>query len=287
MRDRVLLVILLLFSTVVTSAKEKSDKMKPRWVTSSLPAPKSPGYIFILAQGSGKSLEEARQMTMVNLTSKLEHERGMVISSYVKIKKTADKNTGAEKNSEFSLEASEEGKQIDLTCRVVDEYWEHNDGIYLVTELFTVNNSSQLEKRNNNDIIRLTTSYGLTPVIYSLIPGVGQFVKGSTLKGSLLLSGTALGATAILLCENQRATYTKKMKEYPQHFDFYRNKKSDWELGRNIAIGATIAVYVFNLIDAAIAPARRQVIVRKNKYNYALSPVIYNEGIGIGFAMNF
>lgn len=288
MNNRILLALIFILLTAnIANGKGKSDRLKPRWMTSSLPVPKSTGYIFILAQGSGQSLEEARQMSIVNLTSKLEHERGIVIDSHVKIEKRSEKNSRPVKNQEFTLEASEKGKQINLTCRVVDEYWESDNGKFLVTELYTVNDNTQPNKGSYSDEITLTTSYGVAPVVYSLIPGVGQFAKGSNLKGSLILGGTALGVAAVILCENQRATYTQKMKERPQHFDFYRNKKSDWETGRNIVIGATAALYLYNLIDAAVMPGRRRIVVKKHHYNYAVAPVVYDNGAGVGFAMNF
>lgn len=288
MNNRIVLALIALLLTAgAARATEKSDRLKPRWMTSSLPVPKSAGYIFISAQGSGRSLEEAKQMAIVNLTSKLEHERGLVINSHVKVEKRGDRNTAPQKRQEFTLEASEKGKQINLTCRVVDEYWERDGGKYLVTELYTVNDNTQPDKGSYSDNITLTTSYGAAPMFYSLIPGVGQFTKGSNLKGGLILGGTAVGVAAVILCENQRATYAKKMKERPQHFDFYRNKKSGWETGRNIAVGATAALYLYNLIDAAVAPGRRRVVVKKRHYNYAVAPVVYENGAGVGFAMNF
>lgn len=283
------LLMLLSFSTIAV-AKEKSDKMKPQWMTSSLPTPKSPGYIFIMSQGTGASLEEARQRALVNLTTKLEHERGLVINSSVKVDKEASRIAGSRSSvsrQQFQMECTEHGKEITLTCRVIDEYWELNHGRYVVNELYTVNDNKTPGQGSYNDNIRLTTSYGAAPVFYSLIPGVGQFTKGSYVKGGLLLGGTAIGAAAIILCENQRADYAKKMKEKPQHIDFYRNKKSSWETGRNVAIGVTAAIYVYNLIDAAVAPGKRRVVVNKQKYTYSMAPVIMNDGIGVGLALNF
>ena len=125
-----LAVMAVLMAVCPAAAADRSDNMKPRWVTSVLPTPKSPGYIFISSQGTGKSLEEARQMALVNLTSKLEHERGLVVSSTVRVEKTSERNSAPRKNSQFTLEASERGKQIDLVCRVVDEYWERKHGNY-------------------------------------------------------------------------------------------------------------------------------------------------------------
>ncbi|MDE6193854.1 MAG: hypothetical protein K2M83_07700 [Muribaculaceae bacterium] len=283
----ILAVMAVLMAVCPAAAADRSDNMKPRWVTSALPTPKSPGYIFISSQGTGKSLEEARQMALVNLTSKLEHERGLVVSSTVRVEKTSERNSAPRKNSQFTLEASERGKQIDLVCRVVDEYWERKHGTYFVTELFTVNDSSRPGQGSYSDNIKLTTSYGAAPVFYSLIPGVGQFYKGSNVKGGLILGGTAVGAAAIIMTENQRAIYAKKMKEHPEHIDFYRNKKANWELGRNIAIGATAALYVYNLIDAAVAPGRRRVNVNKRNYSYSLVPIVYEDGVGMSFALNF
>ncbi|MDE6458433.1 MAG: hypothetical protein K2L31_07545 [Muribaculum sp.] len=287
---RIISLILLLSVCAFAQAKEKSDKMKPKWMTSSLPAPKSPGYIFISAQGTGSSLEEARQSAFVNLTTKLEHERGLVINSSVKVDKEASRISGSRSSvtrQQFQMECTERGKEITLTCRAIDEYWEQNHGRYTVTELYTVNDNKIPDTGSYNDNIRLTTSYGAAPVFYSLIPGVGQFSKGSYVKGGLMLGGTAIGAAAIILCENQRADCAKKMREKPQHFDFYRNKKSNWETGRNVAIGATAALYIYNLIDAAVAPGRRRVVVKNRSYNYSLSPVMYENGAGIGLAFNF
>lgn len=273
--------------TGVLSAAEKSDGLKPRWMTSSLPKPKSSGYIFLSAQGSGTSLEEARQRALVNLTTKLEHERGLVINSHVKIEKRAERNAAPTKNQSFTLEASESGKEINITCRVIDEYWERNGSQYLVTELYTVNDLNSPANGSYADNIKLTTSYGAAPMVYSLIPGVGQFYKGSNLKGGLMLGGTVVGAAAIVLCENQRAEYAKKMKEHPSYINFYRNKKSDWATGRNVAIGVTAALYAYNLIDALVAPGRRRVVVSKSKYNYAVVPAITGDSFGVAFALNF
>lgn len=286
---RKFLVIVTLFLSLNTGlqAANKSDGMKPRWMTSSLPTPKSPGYIFISAQGSGSSLEEARQRALVNLTSKLEHERGLVVSSHVKIEKTSERNSAPSKNQSFTLEASEKGKEINLTCRVVDEYWEQSHGLYMVSELYTVNDFNAPGQGSNADNIRLTTSYGVAPMFYSLIPGVGQFYKGNNLKGGLMLGGTVVGAAAIVLCENQRAEYSKKMKEHPQFVDFYRNKKSNWATGRNVAIGVTAALYAYNLVDALVAPGCRRVVVSGKKYNYSFAPVFAPDSFGLGLALNF
>ena len=285
---RIFMALIVLTSVVVSaSASDKSDGLKPQWMTSSLPTPKSSGYFLLSAQGTGKTLGEARQMSLFHLTEELEHKRGLTVDSKISAKEISERNSGMKVDSEFTLEISEKGKRIDVTCRVIDEYWEQKNGRYNVTRLYAVNDPAKTGKGMNNDVFRKTTSYGAAPVFYSLIPGVGQFYKGSNLKGGLILGGSAVGAAAIIMTENQRAIYARKMKEHPQHIDFYRNKKANWELGRNIAIGATAALYVYNLIDAAVAPGRRRVVVSKRNYDYSIVPFVYDEGLGLSLALNF
>ncbi len=285
------LAIITLLSCGVAKADDRSDKMMPRWAaTSTLPKPKSPGYFFMMTDGRGNTLEEARTNSLINLRSKMEDEKHITIDAEAITKagqEIIDNRSKSMTTKQFVLNSSVTGKPVVLNCKVVDEYWEYKDGKYSVKDLFTVNESENSVGKRGIDDIRLTTSYGAAPVFYSLIPGVGQFVKGSSLKGGLILGGTAVGAAAVILCENQRATYAKKMKEKPQFIDFYRNKKSSWESGRNVAIGATAALYLYNLIDAAVAPGRRRVIVGKRSYEYSLAPVVIDDSFGVGFAMNF
>lgn len=286
-RKLIVAAVALLIAAPCAVAGDKSDNLKPRWMTSALPTPKSPGYFILSAQGTGTSLAEARQRSLFALTEELEHKRGLTVDSKLLAKETAERGGAMKVDGEFALEITEKGKRVDVTCRVIDEYWERNGGLYTVTRLYAVNDPAKPGKGSQNDSFRKTTSYGAAPVFYSLIPGVGQFYKGSGLKGGLILGGTAVGATSIIMTENQRAIYARKMKEHPEHIDFYRNKKANWELGRNIAIGATAALYVYNLIDAAVAPGRRRIVVDKRKYSYSLVPFIYENGAGVSLALNF
>ncbi len=261
------------------NATDRSDNMRPRWITSGLPEPKSPGYIFISAQGAGKSLDEARQSALMNLVNKLEHERGLEITSTLEVSKNTTKTlAGASSTSSktFDLVCREKGKEVNLVTRVIDEYWEYAGKQYTVTELFTVNNANYSGISGSYaDDIRLSTHYGAKPVVMSVIPGVGQIYKGSSLKGGLILGSTAVCAAGIIASENLRHSYVNKSIEYPKHYDFYHKRATDWGNTRNVIIGVTAALYVYNLIDAAIAPGRRRVIVKSNRrVNYSVAPTI-------------
>lgn len=269
------------------AAADKSHKQRPAWL-SSLPKPKTPSYTFVEADASGATLEAARQLALINLAAKLEHERGLSVTNTVTANERMSRSESNRSNinETFTMECRERGRDITLTARVIDEYWEYKNGRYTVYNLYTVKNNA-LAGGSYDDDIKVTDRYGVTPMFYSIIPGVGQIYKGSGLKGGLIMGGTVVGAVAIVLCENQRSSYVKKRTEYPQHIDFYNNRVSEWETGRNVAIGATAALYIYNLIDAAVAPGRRHVVVKKRAYSYSLVPTAIDGNPALAFTLNF
>ncbi|WP_289074956.1 DUF5683 domain-containing protein [uncultured Bacteroides sp.] len=284
-----LLLILLCSNSFNIVAKTASDKVKPRWLTSSLPENISPSYIFISASGSGTSLEEARQRTLVNLTTKLEHERGIKISSSVKVNSEAQRINGKRTQNTvqtFQMECTEDDKNITLTTRAIDEYWERSDyGNFICYILYTVSDTNYAGGSYDDDI-KLTTSYGAKGFFMSLIPGVGQLYKGSKTKGAYIMGGEILLIGGIITTESLRSSYIKKMKEQPKFLKEYNTKADNFENARNICIGAAAALYVYNLIDAIVAPGARRVIVKRNRFP-VIQPVASREMSGVSLSWNF
>lgn len=289
-RKFILFLLLCSFCLGMARAQQKSDRLRPRWLTSSLPVAKSPSYIFLDASGTGSTLEEARQRSFVNLSTRLEHERGITINSSVKVNSTAVREIGKrtqQSRQTYQMECVENGKEIALTTRVIDEYWERDAQNYVCYVLYTITDNNYAGGSYDDDI-RLTTSYGAKGFLYSIIPGVGQLYKGSKLKGGLILGGTAACAGMIVVAENMRSSYVKKMTEKPKYKDFYNDKAGNWENVRNGFIGAAAALYIYNLIDAAVAPGRRQVVVKKkHQANLSLVPSCSPDYTGIALVMNF
>ena len=284
-----LLLILLLSNRFDIEAKTVSDKIKPRWLTSSLPENISPSYIFISASGSGVSLEEARQRTLVNLTTKLEHERGIKISSSVKVNSEAQRIKGKRTQNTvqtFQMECTEDDKNITLTTRAIDEYWEKSDyGNFICYILYTVPDTNYTGG-SYDDEIKLTSSYGSKGFFMSLIPGVGQLYKGSKMKGACIMGGEILLIGGIIATESLRSSYVKKMNEQPKFFQTYNTKADNCENARNICIGAAAALYVYNLIDAIVAPGAKRVIVKKNRYP-VIQPVSNRDMSGVSLSWRF
>ena len=132
-----------------------------------------------------------------------------------------------------------------------------------------------------------TTNYGMKGFARSLVPGWGQMYKGSMGKGLAILGGEVACVAGIIVCENQRASYVKKMHEQPKYAQVYNTKADNWANGRNVCIGAAAALYVYNLIDAIVAKGAKRIVVKPGRASVSLLPAVVDDGLGIGLAIRF
>jgi len=285
----VLFILLFLCTCAVSSGSEKSDRLKPKWVTHSLPESPSPDdYVFIRAHGEGTSLAGAKEMAFVAMTRKIEAERGVTVQVQMQSReRIMDRQSGSEDTyeQEITLDVTERGRQFNIVCREIDDWWTRKDGRYETDVLYAVSKSRRGSTGKGNFVV--TAKYGASGLL-SIIPGVGQYYKGSIVKGSLILGGEIIAAGGIIFCENTRASYIKKIEEQPKYTSEYASLADNWETGRNICIGAAAALYVYNLIDALAAPgAKRIKFKRDGKVSVALAPQITTDSFGFGLAMKF
>ncbi len=280
--------LLTLFS-VACFAKSKSDRIKPKWITQELPESKSGTYIFIRAHGEGSTLAAAKQVAFVDMSQKLETERGLTINTSVEISEKMTQNstfTDSEYKQEITLDVSEKGRKLKIICREIDDYWIFKNNKYHVDILYTVSDKNNYGSSNEDDI-KITTRYGAAGLL-SIIPGIGQMYKGSHKKGTAILIGEIAAAGSIILCENTRASYIKKMKEQPKYAAEYNSLADTWETGRNISIGVAAALYAYNLIDALVANGAKRVIVeRKRNTQFTIVPYADLKNTGISMRLNF
>lgn len=269
-------------------AISRSDKLKPKWVTHALPESKSRSYIFVRAHGQGASLAGAKQQAFVSMSQKLEVERGLTVNTNVKIREQLSQTqslTNSEYLQEITLDVIENGRELKIVCREIDEYWEISKGLYEVDILYTVTNKNALGGSFDDKIV-VTSNYGVAGFL-SIIPSVGQFYKGSVVKGSIILAGEIAAVGGILLCENTRASYKKMMIEQPKHASEYNTLCDKWETGRNIAIGAAAAIYVYNLIDAFASIGAKRVVVQSGNMSLSTLPYFDKDVVGISLALKF
>jgi hypothetical protein len=109
----------------VAYAQDRSERLKPKWVTHSLPEPETDTYFFVSAYAVGSSIDAARQAAFFNLSKRLEDEHGMLINSHFKqtTKNTTITNSvKGSRVSEMVVTAEERGREINIGCRVIDEW---------------------------------------------------------------------------------------------------------------------------------------------------------------------
>ncbi|MBQ0127575.1 MAG: hypothetical protein KBS80_06275 [Bacteroidales bacterium] len=270
-------------------AGNKSDKLKPKWVTQALPEAQSGTYIFVRSHGVGSTLAGAKQMAFVSMSQKLEIERGLTVNTSVQSRERLyqnQKSSGSEYEQEIILDVTENGHKLKIVCREIDEYWTENSDKYDVDVLYTVTDKNSYGGSYNDDI-KVSAKYGAGPGFLSIIPSVGQFYKGSVVKGSLILAGEIASAGGIILCENTRASYIKKMQEQPKYASEYNSMADSWETGRNVCIGAAAAIYVYNLIDAFVASGAKRVLVTNKINHFSAIPYADSRSSGICLTFNF
>ncbi len=269
-------------------AKGSSDNIKPQWLTKSLPESISGRYIFVRAHGEGDSLIEAKQVAFSQMINRLEVTRKVTINTELTIQEHLEMNehqTNSTYNHDVVMNVIENGRQYQVSCREIDDYYEVRGGVYQVDILYTVATTRGLNG-SYDDKIEVTSRYGAAGFL-SIVPGVGQIYKGSTRKGALIIAGEVAALGGVLLCEETRASYVKKMYEQPKYASEYNSLANTWETGRNICIGAAAAIYVVNLIDAFAADGAKRVIVKKNRANVRAVPYYDSRSFGAAITMNF
>ena len=302
---RLFLVVAFSLTSVLLSYAEKSDAIKPRWLSHGVPLSKDGSSVFVKAHGEGLSLENARQMAMYNLTDQLQRKRSVSVSVESVMKEsTYEHGSKGKSNYEYGqeivLKVKEKGNEVSVICRTIDEYWKYSSRHYELDVLYVVPSTFYygMDDINPNyyrpalatERVELKSSYPAAGFL-SLIPGVGQMYKGAFVKGSLCL-GLEIGAAAgILVSENNRASYKNKMVEQPKFAQQYQEKADRCETTRNICIGAAGAIYVWNLIDAFVTKGARRAVVKRTTSDgapmFRMSPYTSTDGAGITMSYNF
>lgn len=270
--------IFIICSIIPTFAQE------PQWINKPpLPSYGNKSYTFVVINADAKNLDIGRKkcFQMLSLDQGLLNTVTTSYRSEDIIKGTQKYKDGEfyENLDEQSLEIiTTEGKPIQLKAKIVDEYFNGNQ----MTTLYQVGTTPNA----HFDDTYVTTQYGVQGLWRSaIVPGWGQFHKRSYLKGGLILGGSVLLAGGIIYTECMRADYKQKL--YDGHtgdadqLRFYYNSEKNFALARNICIGGLCALYVYNLIDAIVAPGARYVKVSTTDRNgnvYTIAPSINYDG---------
>lgn len=269
-----------------SAQKMASDNVKPQWVHKT-PTPTNSTFKYTVITSAASSLDAAREKCLAELMSSSGLSQGVIITSDYKSKEKLTQqwiNGRLSEVVDYDAETvtSAKSKENEIFVENIDEYWtKDNNGNYYLTKLYAI---SELDRRPLFDNVELTTKYGLSGLWRSaIVPGWGQFYKGSNLKGGLILGGTVGLIAGIIYTDSQRSNYVNKIgKTHDADIKkAYATKRDHFTTGRNICIGALAALYIYNLIDAVVAPGARRAVVTKRDYSsvsYMIAPTFTEEG---------
>ncbi|WP_294635387.1 DUF5683 domain-containing protein [uncultured Bacteroides sp.] len=263
----------------------RSDKMRPVWLANKTPKTTYLTFHYQVVEADGKTLDESRHECLVALSRYIGQTWKISGEAETDIR-TENRNGQITESSVYSFHYKVKDEEVSVTSVKYDEYWEYVDypggGRYRCYVLFGVADAPVPQF----DRLSFTRQYGVRGMMRSLVvPGWGQMYKGSTTKGLCILGGEVLLTGGIIVSENLRSSYVKKMHEQPKHQQTYNTKADNWENVRNVCIGAAAALYVYNLVDAAVANGRKRAKVHK-PVQFAMYPTL-GECNGVGFALNF
>lgn len=166
-----------------------------------------------------------------------------------------------------TIEIHADGKVVTLNCKLADEFWGIKDGVkrYYALYQLSANRYAVFDK------VYPTNYYGIGPLFMSVIPGVGQYYKGDPVKGSLFMGGCLVTGIGAFFLENQRQAYKNQLSQ-THDINLIRKLSANEQncaTARNVTIGLAAAAYLYNLIDAAIAPGARKVKVKPGGVNFS------------------
>lgn len=244
-------------NTQAAASLQKSDRLEPRWVKHT-PKAQNPNIAYRTVQVYVDRLDDMPRASLEELANYLPQEwnirriEGWQVPEYA--------NTGSQ------IHVIKEGSptEVPLRCELVDSYWELVQiGAGKQYRCYVLYQMKRPDSVNPVERVRLTDRYGFGPVALSVIPGAGQMYKGTYLKGGLIMGGAVLCAGGIVLCEATKAGYLSLAdKEHNAgKVKTYTTKANNWATGSYVCIGALAALWIYNLIDAGVAPGARHTVV--------------------------
>jgi hypothetical protein len=106
----------------------------------------------------------------------------------------------------------------------------------------------------------------------------------------MFLGGTAALAGGMVYCQS-RVVNSRNLAAQtynPEHLRIYSRRISNFSMARNVCIGATAALYVWNLIDVVVAPGARRIVIKPATFgDYTRSNSTNSDPFGFGAEFTF
>ena len=244
------------------------NNLRPKWIHQQVLVGEKCVFIIIHSEGES-NIRDARTAALADLRSKVLHTDIVSVNqSYIgKSHDVYTSNNNAvsiisNQEDDGWMEIKIEGLPTDIKSRRIDEYTRKPDvGIeyYALIAIPEANATIDLSR------LATTNNYASDPATWglSLIPGAAQMHKGDYLKGGIIMGSSVALTGGLIAFESLRSSYVAKISQ-THSADVkkaYNTKAGNCATFRNICIGGLAALYIYNIVDAFIAPGARRVIV--------------------------
>lgn len=255
------------------------NNLPPKWIHQQAIVGEKCSFILIHSEGES-NIRDARASSMLDLRNKVQHtdlvsvDQTLTGTSHDVYSSNNDSVTiTSQQEEEGWISIKIEGLPSSIQSRRIDEFYRKTGNGLDYYALVAIP-----EENSRVDLSRLSvsTSYASDPATWglSLIPGAAQIYKGAYIKGGIVIGGTiALTATA-LVAENLRNTNYGKIGQThsAEVKKQYNDRANACATVRNVCLGGLAAAYIYNIVDAIVAPGARRVIVTPSA-----------EGVGVAF----
>ncbi|MBO2525995.1 MAG: hypothetical protein CW341_09910 [Bacteroidetes bacterium] len=138
---------------------------------------------------------------------------------------------------------------------------------------------------NIPESISTTDKYPFSARVF--VPGYAQIYKGSYGKGAAFIAGEVVFIGGIVTTEFLRVNYSQKIAQTHniKQKEYYAQNSRACAITRNVCIGGAVALYIWNIIDGAVAKGRPYVV--KDGKMLTVSPYATYDCTGVAMNLKF
>lgn len=263
MKKHILFILGCMLLPAVAIGQYTSSKERPAWVDGFFQEEEN-SYIEV-ASAVGATEDIARNEAALIIIKRRSGATGQRVSITVR-------------NGEIQVDGDD---ALTVKARVIGEYREYRNGEHRVSLLVQIAKNPMYEFEKVN----VTNKYPFSARVF--VPGMAQIHKGSTTKGILFIVGEVAMIGGVVACEGLRASYTSKINSTHNAAErqTYINNADMMQNVRNGFIAGAAAVYVWNIIDGAVAKGKTHVMIGEARMQF--SPYVSPQSGGIMLTLNF
>ena len=289
-------VVLLLASAFMLSAAKVSAEPKPRWVQKGVKsldrARSNDSYSFRAFTTKDPNYDMLENGRLRPLMEYVGAQYGAAPES-IRIDSLVCDGSG---RTTYRLQFESQGEVSEVLAQRVDDWtrfesYPDNSYDFQLSQLYAV---SERNAEPQFDDFSITRSYGIKPMFMSLIPGLGQIYKGQAGKGYAIMGTEAVFIAGAIYSASEMAHYKRLANKNPDTADSYQSSVATFRQLRNVCLIAGGALYLYNLIDAAVAKGANRVVVKRangTQADLAFTPVVEpcatGVSTGVGVTLRF